>query len=288
MLARRRFLFGGAALGVVGCGSPEDFANTVPLSQSLSPTPTTSSRLFVFNAAGGTRVGDQLRCTQVASDVIWFDDRPARMAGRQSTQSFLQDWSRLGFVSDPPNAVLQVDNLSFPLVLSQPVFDGPAQTVTFTIQPDAGAPNLDRLPTRFGDCALFIDDAGDGYQAAMLLSLRFSVSPGDTVEVTLAADQVSLSFAVGQPGVQSGLVLDASSPIGPMTIYTFFNSILITSPPGGNSSPFDVNVYLLAQPGIQTFRMVARSQNSTSQVFVTSPVQVELGIVPTQIVWVDA
>jgi len=286
MLSRRRILLGGAALGLVGCGSPDNLTN-LPGSTQPSPSPAvqlTASRLFVLNAQAGTRSGNQMRLTQVAPDVVWFDDRPARAAGRQTTLSFVQNWSQQGFDSDPPNAVLQVDNLSFPVILSLPVFDGPAQAITFTIQSDLGAPPLDQLPVNFGPCALFIDDGGFTPQAAMAMSLHFSMKSGDSVEVTLVTDQMPVSFAIGEPGVQSGLLLNSIAPAGPLTVGVFFSSILVTS---GGVAEFDLNVFLLSQPGIQTFRIVAQGPRLGSQVSVTDPVAAVLSSLPTQIGWVD-
>lgn len=288
MLSRRRVLLGGAALGLLGCGSPDN-SNTTTGSfpqPTPSPIPATPSRLYVLNAGAGSRSGDQLRLTQLSSEVIWFDDRPARAAGRQSTLSFLQQWEQLGFVSDPPNAVFQVENLSFPVILGKPILDGPAQAVTFAIQPDTGAPSLDQLPTSFGNCSLFIDDAGS-YQAAMVLSLRFAISPGESIEVVLAADQVPVSIGIGQPGVQSGLILNAGAPTGPAVVGLFFNSVLVSCPSAGNGAQFDMDLFVLAQPGIQTFRIVAQGLGAGSQVSITSPVQVQLSNVPTQLNWVD-
>lgn len=151
MLSRRRVLLGGATIGLAGCGSSDNFTGSPSPLQATSPvTQGTNSQLFVLNANSGTRNGDQLRLVNVNPDVVWFDDRPSRQAGRQTTLSFVQGWASRGFDSDPPNAVLQVDNSSFPIILSQPILDGPAQTLSFTIQSDAGAPPLDQLPTTWG------------------------------------------------------------------------------------------------------------------------------------------
>ena len=286
MLSRRRVLFGGALVGVVGCGSADNFASgQSPIPASPAGTQPAVSRLFVVNATSGTRNGAQLRMLNVAPDVVWFDDRPARSAGRQSTFAFVQDWGLRGFASDPPNAVIQIDNLSFPVILTQPIFEGASQSLTFVIQPDVGAPSIDQLPTQFGACALFIDD--DSSTAGMSLSLTFSMKAGDTVEVLLSGVGGDPRFAVGLPDFQSGLVVNSTTPLAPLSLAVFFNSILVSLPNSGSGAEFDLDLFLVAQPGIQAIQLNARGSQFGSQVSVTFPSQSVITSEFTQFAWVD-
>ena len=67
------------------------------------------SFLFVLSAASGSVEGDTLTLDGVPS-VIYFSDRPARIAGHQSVASFVAGWDvgSDSFSADPPNAVLAV------------------------------------------------------------------------------------------------------------------------------------------------------------------------------------
>jgi len=255
--------------------------------QASSPvTQAANSQLFVLNANAGTRNGNQLRLVNVNPDVVWFDDRPSRQAGRQTTLSFIQGWATRGFESDPPNAVLQVDNLSFPIILSQPIFDGPAQTLSFLIQPDAGAPPLDQLPTTFGACALFIDDAGSA--ASMALSLQFAMVPGDTLEVLVKGVEVPVTFAVGAPGYQSGLVLSSNTALAPLTVGVFFDSILVSLPGSAGGANFELDLFLLSQPGIQNFQLASQGSSKGSLVTLTDPGSAVLTSAFTNFAWVNS
>ncbi len=287
MLSRRRVLLGGATIGLAGCGSSDNFTgNPSPLQATSPVTQGTNSQLFVLNANSGTRNGDQLRLVNVNPDVVWFDDRPSRQAGRQTTLSFVQGWASRGFDSDPPNAVLQVDNSSFPIILSQPILDGPAQTLSFTIQSDAGAPPLDQLPTTFGACALFIDDAGSG--ASMPLSLQFALVPGDTLEVLVKGVEVPVTFSVGIPGYQSGLTLSSTTALAPLTVAVFFDSILVSLPGSVGGANFELDLFLLSQPGIQNFQLASQGSAKGSLVNVTYPSSAVLTTAFTNFAWVNS
>ncbi len=76
--------------------------------------PENESLLFAFGATSGrvTRTSDrrlQLVLDGVKHSGIWFSDRPQRDSGTVSTRRLVDNWSQLGFVADPPNAVLSLE-----------------------------------------------------------------------------------------------------------------------------------------------------------------------------------
>lgn len=65
--------------------------------------------LFVASGRSGSIDGDQLTLEGVPS-VLYFSDRPARIAGHMSVRAFVELWNEGpdSFAQDPPNAVLSV------------------------------------------------------------------------------------------------------------------------------------------------------------------------------------
>jgi len=64
------------------------------------------SYLFVLSATSGSLKGDTLTLNGVPN-VIYFSDRPARIAGHMSASKFVEMWDN-SFKADPPNATLSV------------------------------------------------------------------------------------------------------------------------------------------------------------------------------------
>lgn len=119
------------------------------------------SLLFVVNAAEGDLTKDTLTLRDVSDAVVYFSDRPERIAGHITLEQFFHYWhnSPDNFDHDPPNAVLSIvghghayDNVV--IVLKKAVLDG--TTLTFDIDilsgsvPESGA-------LHFEDAPLFID-----------------------------------------------------------------------------------------------------------------------------------
>lgn len=134
------------------------------------------SWLFSVTAAGGTftpPTGDAsvLTLTGVDRRLTAFTDRPDRDAATIPIGALFAAWPEM-FASDPPNAVLAVENpdgdsVSLVVTLTNPRLDG--DTATFDariVQTRARRPELAALlqsaagtpPATFGTARLFIDD----------------------------------------------------------------------------------------------------------------------------------
>jgi hypothetical protein len=68
--------------------------------------------LFVQNAKGASMDKEKLTLKDVSPTVIFFADRPERIAGHMTIEDFVLDWqednSKNSFKADPPNAVLSI------------------------------------------------------------------------------------------------------------------------------------------------------------------------------------
>lgn len=137
------------------------------------------SYLFIQQASSGSLIRDTgasytLTLYDVASQVQYFSDRPQRMAGQSSLESFVSGWASRGFSEDPPNAALvlldaesQEDTLI--VELTNPIYNSQAETLQYTVtviddyQSEGLAYHSRRadmsLPEQFGRVNLFIDDA---------------------------------------------------------------------------------------------------------------------------------
>ena len=76
------------------------------------------SLLFVVTGSSGSLTGDELILRDVSS-VIFFSDRPERLAGQLSIEEFLNMWELSDFSGVPPNA-----DLNAVLCLNQGQFHG--------------------------------------------------------------------------------------------------------------------------------------------------------------------
>jgi microcystin-dependent protein len=135
--------------------------------------PSGDSLLFVMQAdsgsmahVSGARYTLTLRST--AQHTIYFADRPARDSGRVSTRTLIRNWKGLGFVADPPNAVLSTSGTGpddVVIELGQPRSRENGRTLQIPVQV-LGRRHLG-LRKKFGSVSLFIDDAtvndGCGY-----------------------------------------------------------------------------------------------------------------------------
>jgi hypothetical protein len=154
---------------------------------------TGASRLFVASAGSGSLVPRPNSSTQYSltlegfdRNIVWFTDRPARIAGTESTSGVLQNWAGYGFAADPPNAALVLDSTRLGHdtavgTLSSLTFDPGTDRLQalFTIYKgerlkSVGGNLADKarrdkgaaLPTAFGGSSLFIDDAASLAEAA--------------------------------------------------------------------------------------------------------------------------
>lgn len=202
---RRVLLAVSVATLLAGADAPAAHAATLNLSAS-------ASTLFALNADRGTFTPTAKKGTYVLTlsrldrRGVWFTDRPARKAGSITPRALVSAWSSLGFASSPPNAVVTLpggrksaDTVA--IALSQPRYSTRTGTVRFTARVLAGLNSAlsryqrrvdAKLPRRFGDAALFIDN-GLGYGCTTgdigLVATR------QTVSGVIPANGQSLSIA---------------------------------------------------------------------------------------------
>lgn len=125
--------------------------------------------MFMFvHAADDLKVDGHagtLRLVNVDQQVLYFTDRPVRMAGHIAMADYLEEWkSKAGadnFGEDPPNAVLSVyepgntDNTLVVVELLNPVVDGHDMVYSYKLINGTA-------PQEGGATALFIDWIGPG------------------------------------------------------------------------------------------------------------------------------
>ena len=121
--------------------------------------------LFVMSAASGSLEGNKLTMNGVPN-VVYFSDRPNRVAGHMSIDKFIEVWGSQpqSMKSDPPNAVLSVldpsgkDNAVVELLSVSK--DG--QSVVFNIRRLDGVASF-----KFESSSLFIDQIPVGTPIAL-------------------------------------------------------------------------------------------------------------------------
>lgn len=116
--------------------------------------------LFVQTAHDARLDGEKLILKGVSPTVLFFTDRPERVAGNMANDRYLKLWHEDGkdsFLADPPNATLSVfagESVGEMVVtLRNPQFTG--DDLTYDIKVIEG-----KLPEKGGPCALFIDIIG--------------------------------------------------------------------------------------------------------------------------------
>jgi hypothetical protein len=115
------------------------------------------SYLFVLGADSGSVEGDRLSLVGVPA-VVWFSDRPERLAGHLSVADFLEAWGAVepSFAEDPPNAALALLEASGePVIIELTDAAADGEAVTFGVEVIDG-----NLPEgAFGVATLFVDSA---------------------------------------------------------------------------------------------------------------------------------
>lgn len=137
------------------------------------------SFLFVMKAKSGSLMKTpdgiwKLTLNMPDDKVIYFSDRPYRIAGSSGSQKFISDWKEFGFDKNPPNAAVSLDPKlnkgedqdTVIVTLQNPLIDPLKQTITFTIL-QSGNPSgslesfkkkMDQsVPEQFMEPILFID-----------------------------------------------------------------------------------------------------------------------------------
>ncbi len=129
--------------GVVGAQEAEEKEENVTL-------------LYVLSSAGATYKDGVLTLKNVSSQVVYFSDRPDRIAGHMNLLDFLDDWNEGpdSFEENPPNAALSIVNdseVNNPVVeISDPKLTG--EDLSFNIRKLDG-----ELPSEMGPLSVFID-----------------------------------------------------------------------------------------------------------------------------------
>jgi hypothetical protein len=132
----------------------------MPAVGSAADTATQAEFLFVQTAHDVAFDGDKLTLKGISPTVLFFTDRPDRVAGNMSNQRYLKLWHEDGkdsFLADPPNATLSIfaDDAVAELVvtLKNPRFSG--DDLTYDVSVIKGT-----APAAGGACALFVDIIG--------------------------------------------------------------------------------------------------------------------------------
>lgn len=235
---------------------------------------TVAPRLFVQDAQAATaerKRGKRWKITLTGIDPMtqWFTDRPARDAGRQSTQSFVDQWAGYGFTADPPNAVIQHEDADAVAVeLKNPRYDAENATLTYTAIIDPGSGK--RLARKMTSVSLFIDDAGlvttqlnlsfNNLAAESFFTIRLSEPQG-------APDPIYASFYVSGPDTPSpGNLIDAEG--GEISFASFMISPTDISfvtgfPTGGAPGNFTMSVFIQTPPSVSIVALQLSAADGT-------------------------
>jgi len=154
---------------VVACASTP--SNTAPKNAAVSLLYVQTASSGTFEPVAGSVNKYRLVLNGVSPSVVYFSDRPNRMAGHTSMNDFLK---RIGFSGKlDPNAAIDIEGGAADAdliiaALDKPAYDAPSATLSYEVSiletPRAGlamfSKRMDkRLPPRFGAVALFIDNA---------------------------------------------------------------------------------------------------------------------------------
>ena len=145
-----------------------------------------SSLMYVLNAGEGNLVQNEAKnytmtLSETSESIIWFTDRPERLADSVSTARFIDSWQKLGFTDDPPNITMTLEpadgtsnEMTIVATLTDPVYDRAAGTLTSQLlivleedlRSNGGELDLEKasseaeLPPSFEKVTVFIDNSG--------------------------------------------------------------------------------------------------------------------------------
>ena len=135
-------------------------ASIRPNVSQAAETPKKADLLFVHNANHIAVADGKLILKGISPTVLFFTDRPERIAGHMTNERYLKLWKEDGkdsFLADPPNATVSVftDDRVADLVvtLRKPIFNGGDLTYDITVIQG-------KLPEKGGPGAVFIDIIG--------------------------------------------------------------------------------------------------------------------------------
>jgi hypothetical protein len=177
-------------------------AFTAPAAHAATaPAP---SQMAVLTADSGTLRGSVLTLRGVSPTATWFDDRPFRAAGVQSTWRLVPAYFA---ASSPPNAAIELagrrgkaDTLI--VELKHPSIDAKRHTLRFTarVLPDTGeglrawdARKVDVAPPAFGHATVFLDSLTQSCGADVTLPTGV-IATGGTVSSAYGGD-VMLNYS---------------------------------------------------------------------------------------------
>lgn len=146
----------------------------------------TSSLMYVLDAGAGNLVQNEAKnytmtLSETSESIIWFTDRPERLADSVSTARFIDSWQKLGFTDDPPNITMTLEpadgtstEMTIVATMTDPVYDRAAGTLTTQLvmileedlRANGGELDLDKassdaeLPASFEKVTVFIDNSG--------------------------------------------------------------------------------------------------------------------------------
>ena len=115
--------------------------------------------MFVQNAAASHYKDGMLTLKNIQPDLLWFSDRPYRMAGTTTLAEYMKDWDDAvdGFKADPPNATLSYLSgktmASVAMELTEPTIDG--NDISYRVKLLEGTP-----ANETGPVSLFVDFVG--------------------------------------------------------------------------------------------------------------------------------
>lgn len=145
-----------------------------------------SSLMYVLNAGAGNLVQNEankytMTLSETSESIIWFTDRPERLADSVSTARFIDSWQKLGFTDDPPNITMTLvpadgtsAEMTIVATLTNPVYDRAAGILTTQLvmileedlRSNGGELDLEKAsseaepPTSFEKVTVFIDNSG--------------------------------------------------------------------------------------------------------------------------------
>jgi hypothetical protein len=256
--------------------------------------------LFVQDAASATAERQRgkrwkVTLTGVNPTTVWFQDRPGRDAGRESTLSFVRNWTNYGFAAVPPNAVLQHSNAEGVVVeLRNPRYNSARATLTYTAIIDPGSKQ--RLDSRMKNVSLFIDNAQTSLSSATFELTGITANMNIVIGLTEPdgeSDPVYAAFILGDP-TQNQPVLELTSPDASVAIETFTvypteivlntsadmsgggtGTLQITLPISTAPTVTDIGLSLDADPGVNVLASInggqAQSLSIGNNVFPLNP-----------------
>jgi microcystin-dependent protein len=249
--------------------------------------PGDASVLFALQARSGTLVplaGKAphrfvLTLHGLARTSTWFDDRPARDAGRVTTATLLGAWKALGFRASPPNGAVVLDagvRTSDTLAVELRLRSSAARTATarFDVRVlrglDRGLAHLQRkldrrLPRHFGGVSLFIDNGefggsclmGQPQLFAFTQAIDFTWLPADGRLLSIATYQALYQLygtAYGGDGVTTFALPKLTPPVAGMS-WQICMAGIYPSPPSLPECPVgEVDLWALPAISPSAFR----------------------------------